>query len=99
MLSSRRFGIARQLGEATAYSHFLMFLNPKFRGPKFKWDDLPELAAKMARGQVELAGSFGRDRKAMEDQAAHTARHTIERCFRESKIKDWLPLRRKPRGR
>lgn len=92
MLSNRRFGIASGLGEATAYSHFLMFLNPKFRGPKFKWVNLPDLAASMARCQVGLAGNFGRDQSAMENQAAHMARYTVERCLRESAVQDWLPL-------
>lgn len=90
MLSSRRHSIAYQIGVGTAFSHFIMFLNPANRGPLFKWDNLPELAAKMAKGQVGLAGDFKRDEKTMQGIAAAAAKATIERCFKESNIKNWI---------
>ena len=92
MLSDKRRYIASVVGAEFGYSHFVMMLNPKYRGPKFTWESLANTAANLAEGQIGLEGNWGRDLKAMRKVAAESARATISFCLRESNIQQWLPL-------
>jgi hypothetical protein len=92
MLSNKRYGIARSIGQSVAYSNFVLMLNPKFRGKNFKWENLEDLAARMAASHVGLVGDFGKDHVKMQEEAAKSARYTIQYCFKESNVKEWLAL-------
>ena len=37
---------------AVAVHHFAMFHNPKYRGPKFKWENFPEILASYCETQA-----------------------------------------------
>jgi len=96
MLSRKRQALAEQIGAAVAHDLFISMLNPKFRGAGFKWSRLEDLSVRLAKSHVELAGTFGRDARAMLEQAALSARHVVKRCLKESDIEAWLPDIQRP---
>jgi hypothetical protein len=67
-------------------------LNPKFRGPKFVWNDLYSIVASMTIDQVSLAGNFGKDKKAMEKIAVEHSKYKLDCLFKDSNVKNWLKL-------
>ena len=92
MLSSKRREIAKNVGVAVAYNHFIFMLNPRYRGPKFAWDDLYPIVSEHTQIHVEQVGDFGRDRKEMREVALQWAKYTLDTCFMESEVKKWLPV-------
>lgn len=92
MLSSKRYSIAQGVGVAVATSHFAMFLNPKFRGPRFTWDNLYHIVDSFSRGNLAMQGDFGRDVKEMEEVAAVWGKHQLDSLIKESGVKEWLIL-------
>jgi hypothetical protein len=91
MLSNKRFYIAQSVGSACAHSHFIMYLNPKFRGPNFTWDRLKDMSG-LVGCQVALAGNFGKDLREMERVAVDHYEWTVEHILKESDIRTWMPL-------
>lgn len=92
MLSNKKFQIAISIGESVAISHFVMMLNPKFRVPKFVWNDLYSIVSKMTICQIGLAGNFGKDQKAMEKIAVEHSKYRLDLLFKDSDVKNWLKL-------
>jgi hypothetical protein len=94
MLSNKRYFIARKVGEAVAMSNFVMMLNPKFRGPKFTWDNLYHIVDSFSRGNIAMQGDFGRDTKEMEEVSATWGKYQLDSLFKESGVKEWLELKK-----
>lgn len=94
MLSNSRYALARSYGEAVAHSNFIWFLNPKNRGPNFRWSDLEHICSSQAKFGIytcSTKGDWGKDQKEMEKQAATSAKYTIQRCLKESDVENWIP--------
>ena len=50
---------AEEIGRAVAKSHYEMFLQDKFRGPQFKWENVPGLCERMARAHIPISMPHG----------------------------------------
>lgn len=65
----------RNAGRLAAYEAFVMFLNPKFRGPSFSWEKLPDLAE--AKAEEVLVKDLDLQRKHLE-QTIRAAQEQIK---------------------
>ena len=85
--------VARDYGVAVAYDEFITMLNPKNRGPAFRWENFPARAAKMA--QVTVYQAFSDEewacfRRQIQEEAEKSAWDTSEMCLQKSGILDWF---------
>lgn len=82
-------------GRAAATHLFVLTLNPKYRGPNFRWSYLEDEAAEYA---VTMSYSGFTDREwntfkaLIKEDAAHSARLTIRELLKDSGVETWLPL-------
>lgn len=90
MLSNKRHQLATQIGYDVAISNFVLFLNPKYRGEKFTWDDLPSIVDKWAKLHVELQGKNKKDLKEMQEVASKAAKYKLNYLMKESDLLSWI---------
>ena len=84
--------IAQTHVEATIYQQFIFMLNPKYRGPAFRWDLFPDTVLKTC--DVTLYNSFPLEtfekwEKEIKDIGRIHAQSVIKRVMDESGILDW----------
>lgn len=96
MINNKNFEIAASHGTSVAVTLFATMLNPEYRGPNFKWENLADMAAEQAKKSVGLSFSnqnaFKRYRNEIEHTASKWARYEADRLLRESNVMDWHKL-------
>ena len=76
------------------YDQFIMLLNPKFRGPTWKWEDFETSAvmlAKVSIFQLLAEGDYSAFKPKIQEAAIHTARHYARLVLKDSGIVEWWP--------
>jgi hypothetical protein len=93
MLSNTRHDYCVRVASITTYSMFVMMLNPKFRGDKFKWDNLYSMCSSNAKFQIEMSNiNWGRDLKLAQECVEKRVKYTLDKIFKDSNIKETTPL-------
>ncbi len=85
---------AQAFGEAVAYHEFAVMLNPKYRGPNFKWEGFVQFAVR--RAEVSCWQSFSdaewkRWEKEIKAAAGNSAKYAAERTMNDSGVLEWWP--------
>lgn len=79
---------AHELGLAMAKDFFGTFNDPEMRGPRFKWENFPDLVIRMVKTQVFIGCSpreYERLGKELEDIACRVAFEEATRLMGEKK--------------
>ena len=85
---------AQAAGEATAYHHFVTMLNPKYRGPNFKWDGFVLYAVGWAEASCWQSFSdaeWKRWKKDIVEAARTSAEYAAKRILKASGLLEWWP--------
>lgn len=77
-MKARHLKLANEVGRAYARHLFETFQNPKYRGERFRWSNLPKIAEGMADAGVAMSCAdwdrmIEEDRKSLKETAAKAA--------------------------
>jgi hypothetical protein len=90
LLSNKNHQLASQIGYDIAVSNFVLFLNPRYRGEKFTWDNLPSIVDKWVKLHVEMQGKNKRYLKEMQEVASSAAKYKLNWLMEESDLLSWV---------
>ena len=90
MLSSKNHQLATQIGYDIAVSNFVLFLNPRYRGEKFTWDNLSSIVDEWVEFHVEMQGKNKRYLKEMQEVASSAAKYKLNWLMKESDLLSWV---------
>jgi len=85
---------AQAVGEAIANHHFVTMLNPKYRGPNFKWGDFVPYAVGWAEASCWQSFSDAEWKRWKEDivkAACTSAEYAAGRLLKKSGLLEWWP--------
>lgn len=93
MLPVSRLADAQNYGRAVATNLFAEMLNPEYRGPKFRWELLEEMAYRKAEAGFGMhIVCQDRDKSSLLASAKEAAGVQARMLLRVSKVQEWLPL-------
>jgi hypothetical protein len=84
----------KQHADAVVQHEFATMLNPKYRGPNWRWDKFVDFATRWAKTTVWQSftdAEWKRWQKKIESDARRIAKITAERLMKESGILEWWP--------
>ncbi len=94
--STTRILKAQELGQKMAVELFVTFLNPKARGPKFQWSDLPKIVVDLTRTHADgISLRVPKDpalRNELIAAACEAAELEVQRLLKKSGVETWLKL-------
>lgn len=85
-------GRAQAHGNVVAYEEFITFLNPKYRGINFKWQDFEKMTVELAEATVYQQFSdieWKHFEKQIKETAKKSAKFNARHCLEASGILEW----------